>query len=204
VKRKYHVRSLTFEYHGIAMKEVESARALAKLAKVSEHRTVRLPDLREAGDIRGAGLVGMPSTYIPMRNSIFYSSAASFAEEIRADLIVGGHNKDDSQVFWDARPSFFARLEKALWQGSKILSSKRTRILLPLAEMTKAQVVRKAHQLKVPLGGTWSCHKDGEEHCWECKGCLARIQAFEEAEVSDPLFPPVWGKLLKPSARRVP
>jgi 7-cyano-7-deazaguanine synthase len=129
----------------------------------------------------------MPPTYIPMRNGIFYSLAASYAEEVGANLIVGGHNKDDVKTFADAAPAFFDGLEKAFRLGSPILRKRRTRILLPLSEKTKAQVIRLASSLEVPLGLTWSCHREGGSHCWECEGCRARMTAFEKANVVDPL-----------------
>jgi 7-cyano-7-deazaguanine synthase len=190
LRRRYDVRALTFEYHGIARRELEAARAIAQAAGIGEHRFVRLPDLREAGDIRGATFVGAPPTYIPMRNSIFYSLAASYAEEVGADLIVGGHNKDDVRTFADATPAFFDELGRAFQVGSPILKKRRTRILLPLSAKTKAQVVRLASSLRVPLGLTWSCHREGESHCWKCDGCRARMRAFERADVVDPLRDP--------------
>ena len=187
IRKRYHIRPLTFEYNGIARRELEAARAIAWAAGIKEHRFFRLPDLREAGDIRGGSFAGMPSTYIPMRNGIFYSLAASYAEEVDADFIVGGHNKDDVKTFADAAPVFFDGLERAFRAGSPILRNRRTRILLPLSEKTKAQVVRLASSLEVPLELTWSCHGEGGTHCWECDGCRARMAAFEKADVIDPL-----------------
>jgi 7-cyano-7-deazaguanine synthase len=187
MRRRYYVRALTFEYHGIVRRELKAARAIARAAGIGEHRFIRLPDLREAGGIRRTNFVLMPPTYIPMRNGIFYSLAASYAEEVGADLIVGGHNKDDVRTFADAAPAFFDGLEMAFWVGSPILKKRRTRILLPLSEKTKAQVVRLASALDVPLGLTWSCHGEGGSHCWECEGCRARMAAFEKADVVDPL-----------------
>jgi len=187
MRRRYNVLALTFEYHGIARRELEAAGAIGGAAGISEHRIVRLPDLREAGDIRRATFAGMPHTYIPMRNAVFYSLAASYAEEVGADLIAGGHNKDDVKTFADAAPAFFDGLERAFWVGSPILRKRRTRIILPLSEKTKAQVVRLASSLEVPLGLTWSCHREGGSHCWECDGCRARMAAFEKAGAVDPL-----------------
>ena len=187
IGRRCNVRALTFEYHGIARRELEAAGAIARAAGISEHRIVRLPDLREAGGIRRATFAGMPPTYIPMRNGIFYSLAASYAEEVGADLIVGGHNKDDVKTFADAALAFFDGLGRAFRTGSPILRRRRTRIILPLSEKTKAQVVRLASSLEVPLELTWSCHGEGRSHCWECDGCRTRVAAFEKAGVVDPL-----------------
>lgn len=184
---KYRTRALTFEYRGIARSELKAAEAVARSVGVTEHRFFRLPDLREAGDIPGADFGPLPPTYIPMRNGIFYSAAASFAEEVGADLIIGGHNKDDARIFPDAGPEFLGLLERSFWAASRTLRSKKTRIVRPLGGRTKVQVVRLAASLGVPLEKTWSCNREGEAHCWECDGCLVRISSFEGAGVSDPL-----------------
>jgi len=149
---------------------------------------VRLPDFREASDIRSVNLAGKPDVYIPGRNGVFYSLAASFAEEVGADLIVGGHNRDDARVFADATPSFFLQLQQALWAGSPALKKRRTKILLPLSRMSKATVVKLASSLNVPLDLTWSCHGKGRDHCWNCEGCRARTAAFTKAGTIDPLM----------------
>lgn len=180
--------ALTFQYHGIAEAELEAARAIGAWAQVSGHRFVRLPDLKEAADIRGAEFPGLPGTYIPMRNSIFYSVAASIAEETGAVSIVGGHNRDDIKVFDDVGDSFFAALQKAFRSGSSILGRRRLTIDRPLRALGKPEVIRLASTMRVPLGLTWSCHRDGAAPCRECEGCLARRRSFELAKIADPLW----------------
>jgi len=189
IKKTHPVRALTFEYQGIAGRELDSARAIARRAGVLEQRVVRLPDLREAGDIPGFKPVGLPSTYIPLRNSIFYAFAASYAEETGASLIVGGHNRDDTEIFADVSSEFFRSLQTALLTGSRILRRNRLRIVRPLSRRRKPEVIRVAASLGVPLELTWSCHKDLKEHCWDCDGCLSRRRAFASAGVADPLSP---------------
>jgi 7-cyano-7-deazaguanine synthase len=186
-KKNLGVRALTFEYQGIARRELEAAKAVAARAGVIEQRVVRLPDLREAADIPGFGPRGLPPTYIPLRNSIFYAFAASYAEETGAAAIVGGHNRDDTDVFADVSSEFFRSLERAFWSGSKILRRNRLRIDRPLESRTKVQVIRLAATLGVPLELTWSCHQDKRQHCWRCDGCLTRARSFIEAGVQDPL-----------------
>ncbi len=187
VRESYEVRALTLKYHGIAAREVWSAKAVVRAAGIFEHRFVRLPDLKEAGEISGGRFAGYPPAYIPMRNSIFYSFAASYAEEIGADVVVGGHNRDDARVFRDVSSRFFDNLQRAFWAGSKIMEARKTRLLRPLANKTKAEVVELAAKAGVPLELTWSCHRDGREHCWECQGCVGRMDSFKRAGVPDPL-----------------
>ena len=189
IKQTRPVRALTFEYQGIASKELEAARAIAGRAGVLEQRIVRLPDLKEAGDIPGFKPPGLPRTYIPLRNSIFYAFAASYAEETGAALIVGGHNRDDIEVFADVGADFFRPLQKALLSGSPILRRNRMRIVRPLSRKRKPEVIRLAASLGVPLELTWSCHRDAAEHCWDCDGCLSRRRNFASAGVVDPLSP---------------
>ena len=187
VRAKRNVRALTFEYNRIARKELESAKAIASHAKVMEHRIVRLPDLKEAGDIPGFVSPGLPPTYIPLRNSIFYSFAASYAEETGAGLVVGGHNRDDLDVLPDVGRGFFRALEAALWKGSPTLRRAKVRIARPLGRMRKVEVITLAASLGVPFELTWSCHRDGKRHCWRCQGCLSRRKSFRAAMVEDPL-----------------
>lgn len=189
------VRALTFEYHGMARKELEAAKAVGAQAGLREHRFVRLPDLREAGDIDGAKFGGLPRTYIPLRNSIFYSFAASYAEETGATAIVGGHNKDDQKVFADVSSGFFSSLERALWAASPSLRKNGMKIIRPLSRKNKAQVIEMAAAIGVPLQLTWSCHRDGLEHCWTCDGCLSRSRSFALAGVRDPLSASMKGKI---------
>jgi 7-cyano-7-deazaguanine synthase len=195
LKEEYKVRALTFEFAGIAASEIRAAKEVARAVGVAEHRLVRLPDLKEAQDIRGHAFGDLPPTYIPMRNGVFYFFAASYAEEVRAAVVAGGHNRDDTRIFRDVRPAFFSALQDAFWSGSKILKNQRTRIIRPLWRMTKFQVVRKASEIGVPLHLTWSCHRDGPRHCWECPGCLVRISSFKEAGVLDPLRPTLGRKI---------
>jgi 7-cyano-7-deazaguanine synthase len=172
----------------MAKRELESARNIAKRTNVREHKVIRLPDMREARDIPGFDLRGLPPTYVPLRNSIFYSFAASYAEEVSAASIVGGHNKEDEKIFEDAGPEFFDSLQTALWTSSPVLRKNRMQILRPLKKLDKADIVRLSALRGVPLELTWSCHRSGNQHCWKCEGCLSRRRAFVKAGVKDPLW----------------
>jgi 7-cyano-7-deazaguanine synthase len=176
-------------YDGTSKGELRAARSLARVGGASEHREVRLPDLREAEDIEGAAFPGKPPSYIPMRNSLFYSLGASYAEERMATRIIGGHNRDDLETFEDAGNEFFSKLQAAFWAGSTILKRCETRIERPLRTRTKPEVLKYALRLGVPFERTWSCHANGRRHCWRCAGCSSRARAFAEARIRDPLAP---------------
>jgi 7-cyano-7-deazaguanine synthase len=151
---------------------------------------VRAPELREAGDIECSRVLSrkaVPPTYIPMKNAIYYSLAAAFAEEKGSDRIIGGQNGDDRRVFEDTSEEFFASLQKTITASSPRLRGRGLKLLRPLKDMTKPEVVAMAAGMRVPLELTWSCHRAGGEHCWRCDGCARRVEAFEAAGVQDPL-----------------
>ncbi|MDA4114900.1 MAG: 7-cyano-7-deazaguanine synthase [Thaumarchaeota archaeon] len=181
-------RALTIRFHGIARGEVRAATRLARAAGVEEHRFFSMPELMEVSDIGSPGrLAALPSTYIPMKNSIYYSVAAAFAEEVGAERVVGGHNSDDRALFEDTADVFFREMQKTLRTASARLREQDFRIWRPLRTMTKAEVVTLAARLGVPLEMTWSCHREGSAHCWECDGCLQRERSFRQAGLRDPL-----------------
>ena len=184
---------MTFEYGGVAKREMKAAGDIAEAAGISR-RVVRLPDLREARDIPGFRPKGVPPTYIPMRNSVFYSLAASFAETERVEALIGGHNAQDRLTFPDARREFFDALEEAFLKGSPKSTRRGLEIILPLEHLTKPEVIKLAMEEGVPFRLTWSCHEEGPDHCWSCEGCQGRMRAFKESGVADPLRPPT-GKI---------
>ncbi|MDA4123552.1 MAG: 7-cyano-7-deazaguanine synthase [Thaumarchaeota archaeon] len=181
-------RALTVMLHGMAEGELRAATAIARRAGVLEHRFFSVPELRELGDMRTPRrLAGMPRAYIPMKNAIYYSVAASFAEEVGATRLIGGHNLDDKGVYEDTSERFFASMQSALREGSERLRAGRLSIWRPLRRLDKAAVVTMAAELGVPLELTWSCHREGTKPCWRCSGCIQRKKAFREAGIADPL-----------------
>jgi 7-cyano-7-deazaguanine synthase len=164
---------------------------MARRVGVLEHRFMRLPDLREAEDITGSTDLSsgkVPATYLPMKNAVYYSLAAAFAEEKGSDRIIGGHNADDKLLFEDTSEEFFASLQTTLLTASPRLRRRGLRISRPLKDMSKTEVVALAAKIRVPLELTWSCYRTGQEHCWVCEGCRLRIEAFRAAGVEDPLL----------------
>jgi 7-cyano-7-deazaguanine synthase len=177
--------------NGTSKAELRAATRIGRAGKVVEHRFVSISELREAGDIKGSGPLSggaVPPTYIPMKNAIYYSLAAAFAEEKGSSYIIGGHNKDDGRIFEDTGEEFFRNLQRTLRAASARLRQDRMRISRPLRSRNKAQVVALAARLGVPFELTWSCHRGGEEPCRRCAGCLQRAEAFADAGIADPLF----------------
>lgn len=190
----WEVHPLTFTYHERPSQEVRATDRLAELAGCRD-RLIRvdLPFLMEVEDLLEAGganprLRAAPPTYVPARNLVFYSLAAHYAEVRGARWIVGGHNGLDPDTFPDATPAFFARLNRLLETGLATARQAPVEIVNPLQGLSKADVVRRAVELHVPLQHTWSCSLDGDAPCGACAPCEERARAFAEAGREDPLL----------------
>jgi 7-cyano-7-deazaguanine synthase len=57
----------------------------------------------------------------------------------------------------------------------------------PLVGKSKAQIVRLALRLGVPLELTWSCYLGGKVACGACDSCRLRLKGFFEARATDPV-----------------
>ena len=130
----------------------------------------------------------IPVTYVPARNIIFLSFAASYAEVIGAKVVFIGANIVDYSGYPDCRPEFFKSFEAALQKGLKGgVEGHKIKIYAPFVHKTKAQIVRLGHRLKVPYHLTWSCYAGKKIPCGKCDSCLFRKKGFEEAGLMDPL-----------------
>jgi len=131
----------------------------------------------------------IPATYVPARNSIFLSLAASLAEAKGADSIYLGANVLDYSGYPDCRPEFLESFEAMIRLGTKAgVEGRQLRIVAPLLRLSKSEIVRLGQELGVPFEWTWSCYEGGEFPCAECDSCILRAKGFLEAGIEDPLL----------------
>lgn len=120
---------------------------------------------------------GMPvSTYVPFRNGLFLSSAASIALSRKCDVIYYGAHADDAAG--NAYPDCSESFNKAMGDAIYIGSGNQLKIEAPFVKMSKADVVAIGLKLKVPYELTWSCYEGGDKPCGVCGTCIDRKAAF--------------------------
>lgn len=196
----YAVYALTFTYGQKHEREIESAKKLADYYDVEEHKMIEIPLeeisksslLKEGEDIPDISdeQIGeeIPSTYVPARNIILLSFALSYAESIDAETILIGANAVDYSGYPDCRPEFYDAFQEAAEKGTKRgVEGEPIEIRYPLIALTKAEIIKKAQDLDVPLKYTWSCYKGGEKACGRCDSCKLRLKGFQEAGSEDPI-----------------
>lgn len=191
--------ALTFEYGQKHDREIRSASAIARTAGVKEHKIVRLmlngwkgSSLTDADlEIKDGNIdrTDIPDTYVPARNMVFLSVAASYADALGITDIFIGVSETDYSGYVDCREEFIRSMEQTINLGTVLGAEKKRRITLhaPFLHMTKAEEVKLGVRLGVDFGETWSCYRGGEKPCGTCDSCLLRVRAFAEAGVSDPL-----------------
>ena len=125
------------------------------------------------------------STYVPFRNGLFLSCAASIALSNNCDVIYYGAHSDDAagSAYPDCSDEFNKAMNEAIYLGS----GKELHIEAPFVLLTKADVVRFGTKLKVPYELTWSCYEGGDKPCGKCGTCIDRRKAFELNGLKDPL-----------------
>jgi 7-cyano-7-deazaguanine synthase len=181
------------------VRELKAARAVARKAGAPFHevsftlpwlegssltnKKLKLPDIALAK----IGTGPIPSTYVPGRNTIFLSLAASLADAIGAEAIVIGANALDYSGYPDCRPPFLDAFSKVARLGTKRGSEgKALKVLAPLLRLDKKGIVRLAEKVGAPLSLTWSCYAGSARPCGRCDSCRLRAKGFREAGAEDP------------------
>jgi 7-cyano-7-deazaguanine synthase len=128
----------------------------------------------------------MRSTAVPNRNAIFVALAVGVAVAEGARAVALGIHSGDHPVYPDCRPEFVAAAERLAIVANEGFIVGGFQLLTPFLRWTKADIVRRAADLDVPVADTWSCYRGGAKHCGRCGTCVERHEAFALAGVNDP------------------
>jgi 7-cyano-7-deazaguanine synthase len=197
----FSIHVLTILYGQRHIQEIEAARRVAKALGAKRHLELNL-DLRGIGGSaltsdmpvprdRDVSEPGIPSTYVPARNTIFLSLALAWAEALDLRDIVMGVNALDYSGYPDCRPAFIRAFESLAAVATKAgVEGGRFKIHTPLIELSKADIIRRGTALGLDYGLTHSCYdpSPGGRPCGRCDSCILRAKGFAEAGVPDPLL----------------
>ncbi len=200
----YQCFALTFRYGQRHHREIEAAKKVVESLRAVEHRIIDI-DLAALG---GSALTDenikvpkfraelgqldqIPITYVPARNLIFLSYALGWAEVIGAFNVFIGVNTTDYSGYPDCRAEFIKAFEQTanLATASAVENKGRYRIVTPVINMTKAQIILTGSKLGVDYSLTHSCYDPDEQgrSCGQCDSCRLRLKGFKEAHLKDPL-----------------
>jgi 7-cyano-7-deazaguanine synthase len=197
----WSVYALTVRYGQVHAGEVEAARRVAAAVGAVQHVELDVnlaafggSSLVGDGPIpkdRSGAEPGIPSTYVPARNTVLLALALGWAEVIGATRIVIGVNAIDYAGYPDCRPDYIAAFDYLAQLATRAgVEGREIRIWAPLQALTKAGIIRLGVELGLDYGLTTSCYEplaDGRP-CRRCDSCHIRARGFEEAGVEDPLL----------------
>lgn len=130
------------------------------------------------------------AVWVPARNLVLLSFAASYAETLDGDVdLIVGFNKEEGRTFPDNSKEFVEKLNEVL--PYSVLEKKIT-VVAPLIDLTKKEIVALSQELDAPVGLSCSCYqprgfvKNRPVHCGVCQSCILRSRGFRSAGVPDP------------------
>lgn len=195
------VYALSFDYGQKQKIELEKARESTSALGVS-HKVL---DLSILGDISQGFSANVdasidvptvhevlgdprPKTYVPNRNMILMSLAASFAEVNDCDFIFMGLQIVDSYGYHDTTQRFVDKVNSVLDENRII----KIKVAAPFSLLTKLDEVKVLKELDGNinlLAMTLTCYNPNEygASCGVCPSCSERIAAMNKAGEVDPI-----------------
>lgn len=170
--------ALTFDYGQKAVEqEISTSKNICDYYKI-EHKVIKLDWLKEVTHTALVSNEDLPegidnpeqsakSVWVPNRNGLFLNIAGSFADGNDYDYIIIGANKEEGQTFPDNTQEFIDKIDAEFEYSTQ----KHPKVVAPLINSDKNDIVKLALEHKVPLEFVRSCYASGEKHCGKCESC---------------------------------
>lgn len=142
---------------------------IASVYKHSQSRFIRPANLWKE-EVKAEDL------YIPYRNVLLLTVAASFAQTLGLNRVYSAFINSNHAKEIDCSSEFFNKLEGLLSEYGSV------KIEMPFRNMTKYEVARLGIELNAPIGQTFSCQASPEIPCGACPNCVDRLNALKRIE----------------------
>ena len=172
--------AITFDYgQKSVQKEISSANKISEYYHI-EHKVIKLDWLKnivnnalvsdkiDLPDGNNPDINTAKSVWVPNRNALFINIAGAFAESGNYTHIIIGANKEEAQTFPDNSQEFVNSIN-AMFEYSTLTKPK---LLAPLINYDKNDIVRVAIEHNLPLELVQSCYSKTNKHCGICESCV--------------------------------
>ena len=187
-KEKYGIElALTFDYgQKTAKSEIEASKKISEYYNI-KHEIILLDWLKKITKTSLVSNDNVPtenlntedsakSVWVPNRNGLFLNIAGCYADSFGYDYIIFGANRDEGNTFPDNTETFRANISK-VFESSTLTKPK---VLAPLINYSKGDIVKIAIENNVPLKYIRSCYTKENGHCGKCESCMHLLRALEE------------------------
>lgn len=215
------VHAITFDYGQRHWIEIEAACKVAAMAGVASHEIVTVPNclvstspLTSSNELEQyenaeqmEKVIGdrVELTFVPMRNTFFFTVAMNRAVALGCDSLVTGICQEDNANYPDCTESFRIAFERmanlSLGTADPKTGKSWFKVLAPLMFLSKAETVKMAHRLP----GCWDAlaythtSYDGKYPPTDMNHSnVLRAHGFETAGLPDPLVVRAWREGLMP------
>jgi len=194
-KEKLNVTlALTFDYgQKSAQNEIKASAKICEYYNI-EHKVIKLDFLKEitntalvsgeklpSGDELNDEKQSARAVWVPNRNGLFLNIAGSYADSYGFDNIIIGANKEEGQTFPDNSAEFIDAVNKEFGFSTLV----KPRVVAPLLNYDKDDIVMLALSNNIPLELTMSCYNGGDRHCGICESCVRLRHALEVNNAKD-------------------
>ncbi len=186
------VQAIAFDYGQRHRIELDQARYLADYTQTS----LKVVDLSFVSSLTQNALTDstadiahhdgqLPTTFVPGRNQLFLSVAASWAYQLNIQHLYTGVCEADYSGYPDCRYTFIQSLEHSIQLGMEYP----LQIHTPLMNKTKSESIQIMQQLGCLnwYAHTHTCYRGHRPPCGTCPACQLRAAGFAEAKLDDPL-----------------
>ena len=186
-KDEYNIQlALTFDYGQKSLnQELNASKEISKYYNI-KHTIIELPFLNEItktslvsdSDIPTDNLGTSESAkavWVPNRNGLFLNIGASFADTYEYTHILFGANKEEGQTFPDNTQEFI----NGITESFKYSTMVQAKVIAPLINYDKNDIVRLALEHSIPLELARSCYSNGGKNCGHCESCKRLKSALE-------------------------
>lgn len=130
-------------------------------------------------ELMEASHLPLVNPWVPNRNGLFINIAATYAENLNADLLICGFNREEALIFPDNSEDFIEAINKALYYSTK----NHVKVKSYVGDLNKIEIIREGQRLGLDFRHIWSCYQGNEKPCGTCTSCLSNKKAFEKAGV---------------------
>ena len=197
--KEYDIHAITFNYGQKSFKqELKASIAICKKMGF-DHTVIDLPWLNEISNSTLNTVEDIPevseddlddiekssqtasSVWVPARNMVFTSIAASFAESVGAEIIIVGWDAEEAATFPDNSKEFLDTFNELLKTGSP----ENIKIEAPAIDLNKEEIVKLGLEVGAPMEISYSCYAGRNKHCGVCESCMRRKRAFKKLNIND-------------------
>lgn len=174
------IMALTIDYGQKARaNEINASAAFCSIYGV-EHKVISLPFMAEmkSGIIENSGIEDS-SPWVPNRNGLLINVAACFAENMKADWVICGFNREEGIDFPDNSVPYI----EAVNQGLAYSTLNQVRLKSFVQDMDKIEIIKTAVALGIDLSLLWSCYRPGHKPCGQCPSCVRNLEAYKKAGI---------------------